>query len=208
MLLMITASVAQAGGIEWRYEVKYTGTWDIQPNGDVKVVRKFVVPTMMYTNWKANNIHMKEMRSFHPAISTVKVDDLGFTWDDINHTLTLTMTVRGLAVNKGDHWEAIMAPGVEFSNIDQSKKKAYFHASIANQEITVNGQDIVSFPAEATDIKNIDGRTLRFRMADNASGSTMLWWILFGVTLAGGVAVLGVSFVVPGRPAPTEPQNA
>ncbi len=209
-MLLVSSSVASAGGISWRYEVKYLGTWDIQPNGDVKVVRQFTVPAMMYSNWKTNNIHMKEMRNFHPAISTVKVDDLGFEWDDIKRTLTLTMTVRGLAVNKGEYWEAIMSPGVEFSNIDQGTKKAYFHASIANQEITINGQDIVSFPDKATDIKNTDGRTLRYKMPGNVAdakcgeseeSSPLLWWVLFGATLAGGVVMLGLSLVVSGKPA-------
>ena len=203
VLLLTGLVTAWAGGVSWRYKVKYVGTWDIQPNGDVKAVRTFTVPAMMYANWKTNNLHMKEMRSFNPAISTVKCDDLDFKWDDVKRTLTLSMTVRGLAVNKGDHWEAMMAPGLQFSNIDATHKKAYFHGSLVNPQTTVNGQDVVTFPADATDIKNTDGRTLRFKMPENAAqarGASALWWALFGVALASGGALLGLS-IVGGKPA-------
>lgn len=194
--LLAGAMSAQAGGISWRYEVKYTGDWQIQPNGDIKAVRTFTIPAMMYTNWKASNLHMREMRNFHPSVSTVKVDDLDYKWDDVKRTLTLTMTVRGLAVNKGDHWEALMAPGVEFSNIDAGQKKAYFMASMAGAQTTVVGQDIVTFPSVASDIRSSDARTLCYKMpAEASSGGGAIWWILFGISLAGGLALLGVSFI-------------
>lgn len=204
LAVLAGVSTARAGGISWRHEVKYVGTWDIQPNGDVKAVRTFTVPAMLYTGWKANNAHMKEMRGFNPAVSTVKVDDLDYKWDDVKRTLTLTMTVRGLCVNKGDHWEAAMAPGVQFSNIDQSQKKAYFHAAIVGEQVTVNGQDVVSFPPAATDIASADAQTLRFKLPDPAAGasggSATTWWVLFGACLAVGAGLLGLSLVT-SRPA-------
>jgi len=195
--LLAAPAPVRASGLSFRLEVKYVGTWHIQPNGDIKVVRTFTVPAMMYTNWKSNNLHMKEMRSFHPAICPVQCDDLAFKWDDVKRTLTLTMTVRGLVANKGDHWEAEMTPGLQFSNIDVAEKKAYFHVSVVNPRVTINGQDVVVFPPEATNIKNIDGRALRFDMPEipaETGGGTALWWGLFGLTFVGGVGLIGVSF--------------
>lgn len=199
-LIACGISVAWAGGISGRYEVKYVGTWSIQPNGDVNVVRTFTVPAMMYTDWKQNNMHMKEMRNFNPAISTIKVDDLDFKWDDVKRTLTLTMVVRGLIVNKGDYWEGEMSPGLAFSNIDAGQKKAYFHATLVSPDVTVTGQDIVVFPEKATDIQNIGSSALRYKLPEDTAsagggGTTVLWWALFGVALVAGIVLIGASSV-------------
>lgn len=193
---IIVAALAMTahGNVSWRHEIRYVGNWHIQPNGDVQAVRTYTIPAMLYSNWKQNNLHMKEMRNFNPAISVVKVDDLTYAWDDVKRSLTLTMTVRGLAVNKGDFWEAVMAPELTFSNIDSGESKAYFHASLATPQVTVNGQDIVTFPIGATDLRNADGRTLRYRLAEPvASRIAPLWWGLFAVTFIGGLTLTGTS---------------
>lgn len=199
-LIACGLSVAWARGVSGRYEVKYLGTWTIQANGDVKVTRTFTVPAMMYASWKQNNMHMKEMRNFHPAVSTVKVDDLDFKWDDVKRTLTLTMVVRGLIVNKGDYWEVEMSSGLQFSNIDITQKKAYYHATLVSPDVTVTGQDIVVFPDKASDIQNIGSSALRYKLAEQTlsvgrGGMAVLWWALFGATLIAGLVLIGASMV-------------
>ena len=179
---------------------RYDGTWELQANGDVKVTRKFTLPMMMYTQWKSMNVHMKEFRSLADSRSTIEVANKKYEWDDINRTLTLTMTILGLPRNVGDHWEAKMVPGLNFSNLDENKKTAFFHSSGQGDAGKFEGSDIVIFPKDATQIAwnaNAHALTYRTPSLETPAGTwTFIWWILAGVCAAAGIGFLGASFVL------------
>jgi len=183
--------------------VRYKGTWEVQPNGDVKVVRTFELPMQLYRTWKEADIHMLEFREFASERSSVEVADRKAEWDDMNRTLTLTMTVMGQVRNMATHWEARMLPGEEFSNIDEGKRTAYFHFAADGPLGRIQGQDLVVLPSGCTNIawkpaqRAIcyvlpEARAAQTPGAAGAkeSGSTLalVWWILFAV--CGALAAL------------------
>jgi hypothetical protein len=179
---------------------RYDGTWELRANGDVKVTRKFTLPMTMYTRWKNMNVHMREFRSLAGSRSTIEVADKKYEWDDVNRTLTLTMTILGLPRNMGDHWEATMVPGLNFSNLDENKKTAFFHSSGQGDAGKFEGSDIVIFPKDATQIAwnaSTNALTYRTPSLETPAGSwTLIWWILAGVCAAAGIGFWGASFVV------------
>jgi len=184
---------------------RYDGTWELQANGDVKVTRKFTLPMTMYTQWKNMNVHMREFRSLAESRSTIEVANKKYEWDDVNRTLTLSMTVLGLPRNMGDHWEAKMVAGLNFSNLDENKKTAFFHSSGQGEAGKFEGSDVVIFPKDATQIVwNANANALTYRTpSQQASGGlwTLVWWILAGVCGAAGIALWGASFFL--RPVTT-----
>lgn len=193
IVLAVAATPALPNGIVPKHKVTYKGAWNVQPNGDVQVTRTFELPTSIYSTWKQNDLHMVEMRNFSPALATVEAADLDARWDDADKTLTMTMTVRGLVTNHGDHWEARMTPGQEFSNIDQGEKRAYFHFAGQGPLGVINGQDIVQFPGEATDIEKAgDQLVLSYKLPEPGDGGASAWWVLAALCLVGGAGLLAV----------------
>lgn len=178
---------------------KYEGTWEIQANGDVKVTRQFKLPMQLYRMWKSSDMHMLEFRNFAAGRSSVEVADKKAEWDDVNRTLTLTMTVLGLAENMSSHWEAKVASGEEFSNLDEAGKIAYFHFSLDGPMGRVQGQDRIILPPECSKPAwNSSSRTLTYVMpdADSAGGSSATtWWILFAICAIAGAGMWAASFV-------------
>jgi len=181
---------------------RYEGKWQIQPNGDVHISRQFKLPLNLYRMWKDADVHMLEFRNFEACRSNVEVTDKKAQWDDINRTLTLNMTVLGLAGNMASHWEAKVVPGLEFSNLDQNTKTAYFHFAVDGPMGRVQGQDVVCLPPRSTDPAwNESTRTIRYGMPKSqgeqvgpAEGSSRwLWWTLFTVFVAAGAAMWGAS---------------
>ncbi|MCX6551102.1 MAG: hypothetical protein NTY02_08865 [Acidobacteria bacterium] len=178
---------------------EYEGRWELQANGDVKVTRKFTLPMIMYNQWKLTNVHMAEFRSLAGSRSTIEVTDKKYEWDDVNRTLTLSMTVLGLPRNMGDHWEAKMVGGLSFSNLDENKKTAFFHSSGQSPAGKFEGRDVVVFPGDATKIEwNAGANALMYRTPslDAPTGLwTLLWWTLAGLCALAGIAMWGMSFV-------------
>ena len=110
---------------------QYEGRWEVQANGDVKATRKYTLPMQMYRMWKAADAPMLEARSFSSGRSSLEVTGKKADWDDLNRTLIFTMTEMGAFQNKGDHWEGKMPLGHEFSNLDETRKIAFFHFTAA-----------------------------------------------------------------------------
>ena len=183
---------------------QYEGRWEFQPNGDVKVTRTFKLPMQMYTMWKSKDVHMLEARNFAGERSTVEVAAKKADWDDLNQTLTMTMTVLGLCQNKGDHWEGKMLPNIEFSNLDETRKIAYFHFSVDGDMGRIQGQDVVVFPPACTRptwdsarkvVTYITPPTLVARTAA-VSSESVRWWVLAAICIVGGVALFLASLLV------------
>lgn len=180
----------------------YEGRWEIQPNGDVKVTRTYTLPMQLYQMWKKADVHMLQLRSLASERSSIEVSDKTANWDDMNRKLVISMTCLGMAQNKGARWEGKLAPEDEFSNLDESKKIAYFHFSMESSMGRVSGKDEVIFPKEARELK-VDpaSRTISWVLSDDAipGGSRSLagvWWALFGVCLALGGGLWAGSFFV------------
>ena len=178
---------------------KYEGVWEIQANGDVKVTRQFKLPMQLYRMWKSADMHMLEFRSFAAGRSSVEVADKKAAWDDINRTLTLTMTVLGLAENMSSHWEAKVVSGEEFSNLDETHKIAHFHFSLDGPMGRIKGQDRIILPPECSKPAwDSSARALTYVMPDagGAGGSAAaLWWALFAVCALVGAGMWAASFV-------------
>ena len=102
----------------------------------------------MYQMWKNAGVDMLEARAFAGDWLGIVVADKKSNWDDMARTLTLSMTVLGMAQNRGGHWEAKVMPSLEFSNLDEGKKIAYFHFSATLPTGEVKGQDEID-PASA-----------------------------------------------------------
>ena len=180
----------------------YEGKWDIQPNGDVKVVRTYTLPMKLYQMWKAGGVDMLEMRAFRADRSNVETADLKTQWDDMNRKLILDVTVLGLANNMGNHWEAKILPGESFSNLDETKKTAYFHFALQGPMGQVQGQDIVQLPADASKpVWNAGNHTLSYELppfagqATASGGLVILWWVLAGVCFLGGAGLIAASML-------------
>lgn len=199
-----------------RPTARYEGQWNVLPNGDVHVTRRFQLPMQLYRMWKNADVHMLEFRNFETGRANVEVIDKKADWDDVNRTLTMNMTVLGLSKNMATHWEAKMVPGLEFSNLDGARKIAYFHFALDGPMGRVQGQDVVSLPPECTrPAWNASGRTINYVMpappavAQAEASSPALWWVLFGLCALLAAVAWGASFVV--RPAgakPAEPPSA
>jgi hypothetical protein len=178
---------------------EYEGRWELQTNGDVKVTRKFTLPMMMYTQWKNTNVHMAEFRNLSGSRSTIEVADKKYEWDDVNRTLTLNMTILGLPRNMGDHWEAKMVGGLNFSNLDEAKKTAFFHSSGQSPAGKIEGKDLVIFPKDATKIEwNAATSALMYRTPSLQAPRglwTLIWWILAAVCAVAGIVLWGMPFV-------------
>jgi hypothetical protein len=177
----------------------YEGKWEIQPNGDVKVTRTFTLPMQMYRAWKDADIHMLEARDFDNARSGLEVVDKSAQWDDLNRTLTMRMTVLGLCQNKGGHWEAKMMHTLEFSNLDDNRKIAYFHFSAAGNSGRIEGQDQVILPSTSSAPQwNSSDRVVTFTeppaAMTSAGLSGGLWLVLFLTSLAAGAGLWIASF--------------
>jgi len=180
----------------------YEGRWELQPNGDVKVTRTFKLPMQMYTMWKGHDVHMLEARNFAGERSSVEVTAKRADWDDLNQTLTLTMTVLGLCQNMGDHWEAKILPQIEFSNLDETRKIAYFHFSAESDTGRIQGQDLIVFPPACTKPSWDRARKVIVfflpvpvtAWGGPAAGS--FWWILSAVCLVAGIGLWVVSFLI------------
>ncbi|MDY7011325.1 MAG: hypothetical protein SVV80_11335 [Planctomycetota bacterium] len=183
---------------------KYEGVWEIRANGDVKVTRTFKLPMQLYRMWKSADMHMLEFRNFASGRSSVEVTDKKADWDDVNRTLTLTMTVLGLAENMSDHWQAKVVSGEEFSNLDEVRKIAYFHFSPDGPMGRVQGQDRIILPSDCTSpVWNPLSRALTYSMpeifvADAGGSSKTLWWVVFVACTLSGAGMWAVSFVAGG----------
>jgi len=180
--------------------VRYEGNWEIQPNGDVQVTRQYKLPMQLYRKWRDADMHMLEFRSFASERSPVEVDKEKAEWDDMNRTMTLTMTVLGMAKNMGDHWEAKVLPGEEFSNLNEEKKIGYFHFAFDGSMGQIRGQDLIILPPQCKNpLWNESTRTINYVMPDpeiEGGGSlSVLWWILSGVSLLAGLGMFVVSYI-------------
>ena len=168
--ILITARWAP---VQAKAAVQYEGQWEIEPNGDVRVTRQYKLPLQYYRMWKNADMHLLEFRSFSPDRSALEVSDMDYKWDDMKKTLTMSMKVMGLTGNYGGHWAARMLPGEEFSNLDLSKKIAYFHFSSEGPMGLVQGQDRIILPPQCSDPKwDAASRTVNYSMPEYpASGS-------------------------------------
>jgi hypothetical protein len=180
----------------------YAGKWEIQPNGDVKVTRTFTLPMQMYRSWKDADIHMLEAREFDNARSNIEVVDKSAQWDDLNRTLSLRMTILGLCQNKGGgHWEAKIMPNLEFSNLDDNRKIAYFHFSAAGNSGRVEGQDEVILPSTSGAPQwNAADKVITFTLppagVTSAGSSAGVWLLAFLACLAAGAGLWVASFLI------------
>lgn len=176
--------------VQAKAAVQYEGQWKLEPNGDVRVTRQYKLPLQYYKMWKDADMHLLEFRSFSPDRSALEVADMDYKWDDMKKTLTLSMKVLGLTRNYGDHWAAKILPGEEFSNLDGTKKIAYFHFSSEGPMGLIQGQDRIILPPQCSNPKwDASSRTINYSMpellASGSGGWTTLWWVLFGVCLLG-----------------------
>jgi len=201
VLILLIAAAPLAGQI--RPAARYEGRWEIHPNGEVKVTRLFKLPMQLYRMWKQADVHMLEFRNLEAGRSNVEVADKKAEWDDVNRTLTLKMTVLGLARNMATHWEARMVPGLEFSNLDDVKKIAYFHFAVDGSLGRVQGQDIVHLPPTCSQPAwDAPSRTIRYVLptpatAEESEGSSgTLWWVLFGLSALVAAGAWAASFAI------------
>ena len=116
------------------------------------------------------------------------------------------MTVLGMAMNMGNHWEAKVLPGEEFSNFNEAKKTAYFHFSFDGPMGQIQGQDLIILPQECSDPAwNASARTIKYVMPkpeiEGGSSLTVLWWILFVVCLLAGLGMLAATYTTRFKPA-------
>ena len=179
---------------------QYEGQWELQPNGDVKVTRKFTLTMQMYQMWKNAGADMLEARALASERSGVVVTDKKSNWDDLSRTLTMSMTVLGMAQNKGNHWEAKVMPGLEFSNLDEGKKIAYFHFAASYAMGEVKGQDQIILPPQALKPSwdSSAGAVLYTMPAEQAkSGGALGYWIAFAACFAIGAILWVISFFLP-----------
>lgn len=190
--IVVASVLMMAGGrpAHAKAAVRYEGEWQLAPNGDVRVTRQYKLPLQYYRMWKDADMHLLEFRSFSPDRSSLEVADMNYKWDDMEKILTLSMTVMGLTRNVGDHWEAKILPGEEFSNLDETKKIAYFHFSSEGPMGLIQGQDLIILPPESRQPTwNAPSRTINYSMPESpTSGSmgwTTLWWVLFGICVLG-----------------------
>ena len=146
IVVLSVLTMARWAPAQAKAAVQYEGQWKLEPNGDVRVTRQYKLPLQYYRMWKDADMHLLEFRSFSPDRSALEVADMNYKWDDMKKTLTLSMTVMGLAKNYGDHWAAKILPGEEFSNLDETKKIAYFHFSSEGPMGLVQGQDCIILP--------------------------------------------------------------
>jgi hypothetical protein len=186
----------------------YEGRWELQANGDVKVTRIYKLPMQLYTSWKENSVHMLEARNFAGERSSVEVAAQKADWDDLNQTLTMTMTVLGMGQNKAGHWEAKVLPYLEFSNLDETHKIAYFHFSTQGEMGRVEGQDLIICPPACTKASWDNARKMVVYVlpapeaARGGGGLSAkgLWWVSAVVCLAAGAGLWVASFLI--RPKP------
>ena len=206
LVILLGASVSHANLIP--SEVEYHGTWAIQPSGDVRVTRVFSLPLALYSDWKANNFHMLEMRNLSPSISAFEVVDQEFVWDDIKRTLTLTMTAKGMANYVDGAWEARMVPGLKFSNLDEARRRAFFHMVAATPFGVVSGQDVIEFPVGSKRMER-SGDTLRYSLPvpTQASGTGAALWALGVVFLLLGGTLLVFAGRIPAKTGTTPALN-
>jgi hypothetical protein len=179
---------------------QYEGLWELQPNGDVKVTRKFTLTMQMYTMWKNAGADMLQARALASDRSGIVVTDKKSNWDDLGRTLTMSMTVLGMAQNKGNHWEAKVMPGLEFSNLDEGKKIAYFHFAASYAMGEVKGQDQIILPAQALKPSwdSSAGAVLYTMPTEQAkSGGALGYWIAFAACFAIGAILWVISFCLP-----------
>ena len=102
-----------------------------------------------------------------------------------------------------------MAPGLQFSNLDEATNTAYFHMAVDGAFGRVQGQDIVCLPPGSSQQSwNASSRTIRYVLpapppplppaATNDSAPT-LWWVLFAATALAAALAWGASFVAKAR---------
>jgi hypothetical protein len=201
ILMLLTLTVGTLAHAQSKAAIVYDGKWEVQANGDVKVTRQYKLPMQYYRMWKDADMHMLEFRSFSADRSAVEVADMDSKYDDMERTLTISMTVLGLAQNKGDHWEAKILAGEEFSNLDEAKKIAYFHFSTEGPMGLVQGQDRIMLSPDSTNPSwDPTSRAISYEMPEfsgaGSTGSPKLWWALCAVCMMGCAALWIASFVV------------
>lgn len=163
--------------------VRYEGVWRIQPNGDTVVTRTFTLPMRLYEMWKGSNRHLAELRNMNSERTPFMVSDKSAKWDDGERKLIITATIQGMTRNLGGRWEARVTHGETFSNLDESKRTAYFFFHGETPMAKVQGTDKIIMPeGSEAPVWDEASRTLAYDLAEENPG--------YGAGMAPGVTVI------------------
>ena len=131
-------------------------TFTVNSVGDIHIEWVIDYPTDKYTSicsqYKANNyLLIRELIGYKTA-SEIKNPAVSF--DDMNSKVTVTLTLLGGAINKGDHWEANMASDVIYVNtMGTTVTFTETSATITSSgQLTITATIMVKLPENAKDI--------------------------------------------------------
>jgi hypothetical protein len=131
-------------------------TFTVNSVGDINMKWVIDYPTDIYTSictqYKANTyLLVRELIGYKTA-SEIKNPTVSF--DDMYSKVTVSLTLLGGAINKGDHWEANMASDVIYVN-KQGATVTFTETSAtitSSGQLTITATIIVKLPSNAKDI--------------------------------------------------------
>jgi len=184
-------------------ESRYEGVFEVQTNGDVHADLKLTLPMTKYQMMRdsISNLYLL-LRNLSSSRADTEVAEKKAEWDDAQRTIHFTMTWLGAAKNMGKGWQIDVPKGTTFSNLDEGKKTLFFFASATGQFGKTSGMEKLILPPEAQNLKwDNDKRIVSYEIpvaaaAVEETGGGKGLWILAGVCMVLGVALVVASFVV------------
>ncbi|MHA1711103.1 MAG: hypothetical protein ACTSUS_03405 [Candidatus Freyarchaeota archaeon] len=108
ILIQLVSAQTQPPAI---HEMEDKSTMVVLENGDAQVEEVITLSAAAYSVFK-QRFPMLNMyaRLFKPTNIPIQIENLNIDVDEANHKITVTYTIKGASVNKGDHWEMTVAP--------------------------------------------------------------------------------------------------
>jgi hypothetical protein len=194
--LLVTMLCARAARGEMTPPVVYTGTWQVQDNGDVKITCTFKLTLQGYVYCKEHNVAMLTARNFATNRAAAEFTDVKADWDDMKRILTLSMTGLGFAHNSGKHWDVKIQPDISFSNINAGTRTAYFSWERDGPMGHIVGHDEIVFPAASSKLVWEPGANTVSYVQPPSYHAPRLFLVLGIVSAVIGVGVLAASYLV------------
>ncbi|MDI6917380.1 MAG: hypothetical protein QMC80_06245 [Thermoplasmatales archaeon] len=160
LICMIPMSVAAT-------TITETDTFTVNSVGDIHIEWVITYPTNLYSSISAQYEHneyllIRELIGYKTA-SEIKNPKVDFV--SMDRKITISLTLLGGAINKGDHWEIEMAPDVYGFNL-QGTTARFSQASTtitSSGQVTVTALLTVKLPGDAKDITYDSGsHTLKY----------------------------------------------
>jgi hypothetical protein len=200
-MICFFSSMAYMAGTTRAEEIRYDGTYQMAPNGDMAITIKLTPPMALYQKLRdsVSNLYLI-LRGFASSRADAEVVNKKAEWDDPDRTVVISMTVLGTGRNLGNRWEVDIPKDAAFSNLDEGKKTFYFNETLdTGSNAVIRGVSRLVLPAAARQFKWEPSRRVasyELPPVSTSSGMKPVLMILSIVFVVVGAGMTAGSFLV------------